>query len=616
MEVRAREVAVRGIDVEAQENPKVAALLRILLTPYGLLLASAALSLVVWITPLGPVAKGFANRENLTLKATFLLVLWYGGTSVTAFVGFRIGRRMRPLPVFERIRSRPCYLYFTAVATIGVVGMYGRVALENPSLIWTALRTENFNLVRAAIPQGAGLATLRYAAILSGAIGCYELVLRRRISFLHVFNVLLLIASAANESRLSWVLAMLMILSLWAYGIQPTRRPLRGIAILVGITIVAFTAFNYIRNAHYYNATYKVHDPIVANVYQTATYLAAPFQVSVGVAAQSDSFRPRGSFNHVVHGGAEEAGGYWDTYGTAGISGADISRTTNPELVHSGKWAFLIRYQNRSRAQGSAYVWNSDVTALPVSTGEHYRLQAWVTGATARSPLSIGVRDQLGRVSQDGVVAGAHDLVTRGREKGAPLDATYVVPRGVAKIQLAVWKDGIAGGANGAFAVDDLRLTRIDADGFPERPPLTRGLARYLLPSYLPLDFDDVVAREELYRHFVDVDSVLTANSAFAPMYMALGRTAFPLMWLIGFAAAIAAGHAIRYRSYFFLAAVAIMYCFAELWRIFIFNFGMTYFLLLLLVSAAAVDPATPYVRRAVGALKQRVPLKHSNRST
>ena len=49
-------------------------------------------------------------------------------------------------------------------------------------------------------------------------------------------------------------------------------------------------------------------------------------------------------------------------------------------------------------------------------------------------------------------------------------------------------------------------------------------------------------------------------------------------MALVG---AVIAGHASRYRSYAFLVSLVIAYCFAEWWRIYMFNQGIVQFLIL-----------------------------------
>jgi biotin transporter BioY len=93
-----------------------------------------------------------------------------------------------------------------------------------------------------------------------------------------------------------------------------------------------------------------------------------------------------------------------------------------------------------------------------------------------------------------------------------------------------------------------------------------------------------VLQGEENYRNYVDVETRLTTNSAFASMYGALGWLAFPIVALTAFAFSVVAGHAANYRNAFFLMAYVISYSFAELWRVYLFNFGILHFLIIVLL--------------------------------
>ena len=79
--------------------------------------------------------------------------------------------------------------------------------------------------------------------------------------------------------------------------------------------------------------------------------------------------------------------------------------------------------------------------------------------------------------------------------------------------------------------------------------------------------------------------------SAFGPMLLSMGGWAFPFILVATLLAGIAAGHATRYRSYLLAAAFVIGYCFADLWRTYLFNYGIIHFLLLTLVAIPFVHP-------------------------
>jgi len=136
-----------------------------------------------------------------------------------------------------------------------------------------------------ALPYAAGVPTLRYAASLAGAIAIFELG-RRRLRPLHVLNVLLLVLAAAIASRVSLIIAVIVVAGLAARHLQTVHVPARRIAgvLLLGFVglFVALALLNYSRNADYYRG-YGVRDPLVMGGDEMVRYLGVPFQASVAV---------------------------------------------------------------------------------------------------------------------------------------------------------------------------------------------------------------------------------------------------------------------------------------------------------------------------------------------
>ncbi len=118
---------------------------------------------------------------------------------------------------------------------------------------------------------------------------------------------------------------------------------------------------------------------------------------------------------------------------------------------------------------------------------------------------------------------------------------------------------------------------------WPEVPSTVGPGARaYVLPTYATSSLPASVSRAaERYRSLVSVPPTQTTNSVLAGMYGVFGVLAFPILGAVAFVAALLAGHASRYRSYVFLAALVIAYCFSEWWRIYMFNQGIIQFLVL-----------------------------------
>jgi hypothetical protein len=220
----------------------------------------------------------------LTPVAGLLLVTWYGLAAAAAYAGFVLGRRIRPAAIFEAIPYPRYYLIFTCVGVLGVVYAYGAVIVVNPTLLVDALNNRTFNLIRTAIPYEAGLQTLRYATILGAAFAAHRILSTRSIGLLDVLNFVAVIGAAAIASRLSIIMAGLILLAMVLHGqLAQSLRWWHLAVALLGIALL-IVPLNYVRNAGFYEKFYGVRDPVTMSAYEAISYLGGPFQVSVGVA--------------------------------------------------------------------------------------------------------------------------------------------------------------------------------------------------------------------------------------------------------------------------------------------------------------------------------------------
>jgi len=177
--------------------------------PHTLLLVGAGLSFLAWAIPWGgaiPAALRYASSQPWTLHGMLFLVGWYAFFFAVGFGGFYLGRRIPVLQRAERVPWESFYVFFTILSLVGTAYSYGYVAAHSPHAISAAFLHHRFNAVRYALPYAAGAPTLRYAASLAGAIAIFELG-RGRLRAVHVFNVLLLLLSAAIASRVSLIIA-------------------------------------------------------------------------------------------------------------------------------------------------------------------------------------------------------------------------------------------------------------------------------------------------------------------------------------------------------------------------------------------------------------------------
>ncbi|HLF71281.1 MAG TPA: hypothetical protein VI759_03945 [Dehalococcoidia bacterium] len=141
-----------------------------------------------------------------------------------------------------------------------------------------------------------------------------------------------------------------------------------------------------------------------------------------------------------------------------------------------------------------------------------------------------------------------------------------------------------------AIGVADQDLTK--SGSFGDR--LT-ALRRSLTPTYIR---DDTQGSPPYWRDYIDLDGGLTTNSAFAELTGPQGLLAFPFIAAVSFVAALAAGYFLTYRSYVFLAGIAIIYAFAELWRTFLFMQGVISALVFVPIAIAAVALAVRHFGR------------------
>jgi hypothetical protein len=388
--------------------------------PAWLIIVPAALSGLVWSVhwPQG-VRLGYETREHINALGLVYLVSWYGLIATSATVAWRVGRSTLPVKLLDNAHDDRIYRIFTWSSAIGVVGMYALVELHSPGLVLQSLRSQHFNLVREQVPQTPGVATLRYASIVAGAIALHRMLIKREYRRIHVVNLVLLVANVLVASRLALLMSLLVFIGLTVVrrtSTAPRGRLLRWVGL--GVLVLAVLTFaNYSRNANYYRAHYAISNPLTMMAGETVAYIGGPFQVSVGTADAAEN------------------------------SYARIVDTT----VES----------------------NAVVLATPT------------------------------------------------------------------------------------FFTDE--------------------------------NSTSFTAQARWYEGLVSVDQSLTTNSALAALYGLLGLWAIPFMVFVASVAGFVMGHLSRYRSYLVLGSFVIGYCFAELWRTYLFNEGVVWFLLLALVGASAL---------------------------
>ncbi|GAB2736870.1 hypothetical protein [Nocardioides pakistanensis] len=387
--------------------------------PGWLVAVPASISFLVWVTPWpDSFRRGFNEREELSLEGIAFLLAWYGLLAVVAMVAWLAGRQTEPLENLDNADDARVYRILTWLGAAGVVGMYVLVELQSPGLVVQAVRERSFNAVREAVPMTAGVATLRYATIASGAIATHRLVVLRERRSVHWLNLGLLVGSVLVASRLSLVMSALLFVGLLVLRREGSlARHKKGLVLAVVLALMVLGYANYVRNANYYESVRGTRNPAAMLASEAVAYIGTPTQAAIGTA-------------------------------------------------NAGAWQFP----------------------------------------------ALGAGD------------------------------------------------------------------------------VTRGLEDLMLPSFLG-DAPDGETNRRLnwYRGSVSVEASLSTNSALAAVYGLLGGWSFPAMTFVVALAGFLMGHLSRYSSYMALGSFVIGYCFAELWRISLFNEGIVWFLLIALLGACLI---------------------------
>jgi hypothetical protein len=262
--------------------------------PAIVILAPAVLSLLAWFGPIAPGGlTGYHYRAGVSGWGVALVIAWFGALVVVAQYAFTRGRRKGPLGSLASVTTREVHVWTCTIGLIGTAWAYWVASGGSAAEVLQLWRTQQFNTLRAGFDYGVGVPTLRYAAIIAGALSIAHLAGRGRVRVLDVVSLGGLIAAAFLASRLSLVAAGFVAITIIISKGLVTR--LRPTTILLGVlaAVALFTALNYSRSAGTYREA-GVSNPAAMAAINAQAYLAAPTQVTLGVAtlAMDDAIVP------------------------------------------------------------------------------------------------------------------------------------------------------------------------------------------------------------------------------------------------------------------------------------------------------------------------------------
>lgn len=259
--------------------------------PAWLVVATVLLSAAIWCIPL----PGGGTLHHFTPAAALVIVAWYGTIVGAAALGFEVGSRLPSLGEQVQLRVNPihCYLFLTVTGCVGVLFVVGAItARGGPSMLLESIGSHQVNKLKQTLYENysAGIFTLRYGTILSGAVAIYRLLLSRldpvfgnlrQLWMADVANLAALVTTSLISSRLSIACCGLIVLFLTVNRRTIQHVPLARMAVAALMAGGLLVFANHVRNGGFYAVTYGTSNPLMSQAIELERYLGEPFRVSL-----------------------------------------------------------------------------------------------------------------------------------------------------------------------------------------------------------------------------------------------------------------------------------------------------------------------------------------------
>lgn len=258
--------------------------------PWLMLVFTVVLSLLCWAIPISSgLRKGFLVQEKLSFDAFTGIFLWYSFLSLTIFICFQLGRKIK-LPRFpsSSLENITPYYVLTFMAILGTMStilitikMYGFSSLSN------MLSEGQGNIIRHVIYDDGnyipGLLSLRYVGTISGVLALFYIMRKQGNYIIHFINLFLLLFCTFSAGRVALVAAINIFITIYACSDWSIKTPLKGkTVILLGTILITFLSLiNYARNANYYDIGGS-ETATTALLGEVVAYIGSPMQVTIG----------------------------------------------------------------------------------------------------------------------------------------------------------------------------------------------------------------------------------------------------------------------------------------------------------------------------------------------
>ena len=266
-------------------------LINLILTPYGIVLASFLASALAWVVPdfLG-FYKGYTEVETVGAVSIIFMYCWYAMVVIISFFSFKIGKKLPLIRQFNQHASvdRP-YIY-QIYATIALLGfgytLYVTLKVLGLTGFIYSVATFTTNRISEAIYEDyqAGIFSLRYVLIISFGWALYRVLGLRKFTLFDFLTIVTFIFYIAFFGRRLQLVCSLLIFLTLANRYNNLLDQL-NIKKLFWISVFGFVMLSTATLLRNYGSYDKMgySNPLAAVVANILSYLAAPFQVSLGI---------------------------------------------------------------------------------------------------------------------------------------------------------------------------------------------------------------------------------------------------------------------------------------------------------------------------------------------
>ena len=271
-------------------------LLAFIVKPYGIVASTMLISYLMWAFPSfdGNIRKGFDKPFESSNVGVIVCGIWLIITIGLAYCGFKTGIsiKINSKTIDERVSLdslRPyiilsilgyigiLYVVLQLVTNLGIVGIVSAITGGQANALKDTLYSD----------YSAGIASLRYLAIPSAALGLYHLT-RKRFIPLNLLNILALGTVALISSRLSIIFTIFTLLPLILVKSNIKIKATHVIIVLV-ILFHLLAALNYSRNIGFYR-TIGINNFYLAGFSEIIAYVGSPFQGFIAAGTLTNDF--------------------------------------------------------------------------------------------------------------------------------------------------------------------------------------------------------------------------------------------------------------------------------------------------------------------------------------